>query len=236
MSAIIALMILGAATASVSVFTLLFPKRLRLFVWIAVIGFVSAYPFLYKLYPSYSEFQALCNNPERYTVKRVVPVRSVFVDGENSSDREGYQLSKKLNFESADIKQFKVGYSRIEPSPEWHTPACQTACANLSPIPWEQNCLPSCITKTPIQAPEFEHKFDHQLIERMEDRLVESRVVVHEPDGKQLAISSGYTYFQYGRGWARLLGASSGTPPSIECDHDPRLWALSFLKPITSKP
>lgn len=236
MIAIIGLMILGAALTAVTLFTWLFPKRLRLYIWIAAIGFAGAYPFLYKLYPSYSEFQALCNNPDRYTVERVVPVRSLFVSGDNSTDRDGYQLSKKHNFESADIKQFHLGYSRIEPSAEWHTPACQTACANLSPIPWEQNCLPSCITKTPIQAPEFEYKFDSQRIVRMEDRLVESRIVALGLDGQQLAISSGYTYYQYGRGWATVLGLASGTPPSIECDHDPRLWELSFLKPITTKP
>lgn len=95
--------------------------------------------------------------------------------------------------------------------------------------------MPSCITKTPIKEPEFEPKFNSQQVELLEGKLTEDRIVVNGPDGNKLATSSAYRYFTYGTGWARLLGAGSGTPPSQECRHDKRLWDLSFLKPLTAQ-
>jgi hypothetical protein len=197
-----------------------------------VIGCTVAYPFLYKLYPSYSQYQALCEHPDRYVVQQVIPVRSVFHDASVSN---AYRFGQKHNFESVDIKEGRLGYFRIKVNDEWSKPACQSACTDPSVLGWEQSCLPKCITKTPIDTPEFEQKFDFQQIELMDGRLTESRVVVYAPDGSQLAIGSAYTYYPYGTGWARMLGAGSGTPPSETCDHDRRLWDMTFLKPMAAQ-
>jgi hypothetical protein len=232
MSGIIALAFLGAALFLVKLFTLLFPERARPKVWAAVIGCVVAYPFLYNLYPSYWQYKSLCERPERFVVRQVIPVRSVFYD---ASDFHAYRFAQKHHFESVDIKQGSLGYFRIKVNDEWHKPACQTACAVPGIIQWEKTCLQNCITKTPIGAPEFEQKFDSQQLELSEGTLSESRIVVHAPDGSQLAISSAYTYYPYGTGWARMLGAASGTPPSKSCEHDRQLWDMTFLKPIVSR-
>ena len=214
-------------------FTLLFPKRARPYVWVLAVGNAAVYPFLYKLSPSYQHFQALCERPDRYVVHQVTPVHSVYYD--NASVFNAYQYSQKHNFESADIKEGRINYFRIKGSDEWKKPACQSACANSNLSLWETYCLPNCITKTPIEAPEFEQEFDFKTVELLKKKLTESRIVVYAPDGRKLASSSAYTYYPYGTGWASMLGADSGTPPSKECDHDERLWDRTFLKPMTDR-
>lgn len=197
-----------------------------------MVGSAVAYPFLYKLYPSYRQFQALCERPGRFTVHKVIAVNSVYYD---ASAFFAYQFGQKHSFQSVDIKEGRLGYFRIKINDEWQAPACQSACGNPSIFIWEKDCLPSCITKMPIEAPELEPKFNFDQLELLEEKLTESRIVVTGPDGSKLATSSAYTYFTYGRGWARMLGAGSGDPPSQKCDHDKRLWDMSFLKPLTAQ-
>lgn len=232
MSGIIALLFLGAAYLLIKLFTLLFPEQARRKVWAVVVGCIVAYPFLYHLYPSYWQFKSLCERPERFVIRQVIPVRSVFYD---SGEFQAYRFAQKRHFESVDIKQGKLGYFRLKVNDEWHKPACQTACATHGLFQWEKTCLANCITKTSIETPEFEHKFDNQQLELSEGTLSENRVVVHAPNGDQLAISSAYTYYPYGAGWARMLGGGSGTPPSKKCEHDTRLWTMEFLKPMTTR-
>jgi hypothetical protein len=231
-SGIIALALLAAALLLVTLFTLAFPKRARLFVWALVIGCAVAYPSIYKLSPSYERFQALCERPDRFVVHKVIPVRSVYYD---ASVSHAYRFSQKYHFESADIKEGRLGYFRIKVNDEWQQPTCQSACADPSILGWEKNCLPSCITKTPIDAPEFEPKFNSTQTYLLAEKLTESRIEVSAPDGSKLATSSAYTYYPYGTGWASLLGAGSGTPPSKECEHDRRLWDMPFLKPMDNR-
>ncbi|MGN6827209.1 hypothetical protein [Paucibacter sp. M5-1] len=210
MIGLIALAFLVAAIFVAWLFTRLFDERIRPLVWVGVIGCAIAFPFLHFLYPSYWEYQALCKSPDRFVVHEVVPVRSVFY---GTSAMYAYRFGQRHKYESVDIKEGHFGYFRLTNTSEWATPACQKACADPSVFVWEKTCLPGCVSKTPITAPEVEPKFVSAESILVEGRLTASRIKVNTPDGRKLATSSAYTYYPYGQGWASLLGGASGSPP-----------------------
>jgi len=229
MSGLIALAFIGGGILLAWFVTFLFPKKLRVYVWLVMFSCTAAYPFAHKLYPSYRQFQALCASPDRFVVHQVVPVRSVYVGSDTPFHALSFGL--KHGFASVDIKQGKLGYFRLTTNEKWDTPECRNACSTSSVLAWEKSCLPSCIAKTSIVAAEFETKYDYEVRDLIAKTLRESRMVFTAPDGGVLVTSKAYTYFPYGTTWAAALGAGSGTPPSRKCDHDARLLDRPYIRP-----
>ena len=232
MSGLIALAFIGAGLLLAWFFTLLFPKKLRVYVWLVTLSCTAAYPFVHKLYPSYRQFQALCESPDRFVVHQVVPVRSAYV-GHTPFHALTYGL--KHGFASVEIKQGKLGYFRLATNEKWDTPECRSACAAANTHTWEKTCLPSCITMTSIAAAEFETKYDFRTRDLIDETLRETSTEVTAPNGSLLVTSKAYTYFPYGTTWAAALGGGSGTPPSRKCDNDSRLWQLPYVSPKGNK-
>jgi len=223
---------LAVALGLIQVLTRMFPASTRPYVWLSVVALAVTCPFWHYAYPSYQEFVALCARPDLYAVMRTVEVDYPYFDGGSFG---AYRQLGTRGFKGFDVKQGRFGYFRYSRSEVWASSACQRDCGNPSVFVWEKTCEVTCLTKTPIPAPEFELKSNHSITELVEGRLVRQRSAVLGPSGEELAAERSYIYYPYGTGMARILGMASGEPPKLSCRAQRSIRSLEFLQPRGSK-
>lgn len=225
------LLALAAALSLIHVLTRLFPTSARRYVWLLVVALGVSSPFWHYAYPSYREFVTLCARPDLYTVMKTVEVDYPYFDGGTFA---AYRQFGTRGFKGFDVKQGRLGYFRYSQSDEWASAACQHDCGDPSFFVWEKTCEVTCLTKTPIPAPELELKSDYSTREVVEGRLVLQRSVVLAPSGEELAAERSYIYYPYGTGAARILGMASGEPPKLSCRAERGIWSMDFIRPKVS--
>jgi hypothetical protein len=205
------------------------PSQARPWAWVFVVGTVLSVPFWHHLYPSHRQFLALCEQPDRQVVLQSVSVENLFVDGNSFT---GHVLSQRLGFQSFEIQRGNQGYLRFVQGDNWATPACRRDCANPGLFEWERLCEANCFTKTAIAAPTWEYRYTSEVTSLVKDRLVRRTDTALSPSGEAMATALNYVYYPYGDGWARALGLSSGSAPTLTCATKTGVWGLEFIKPV----
>jgi hypothetical protein len=223
---------LTVALGVIHVLTRLFPASARRYVWLLVVVLGVSNPFWHYAYPSYREFVALCARPDLYAMTKTVEVDYPYFDG---SSFAAYRQFGTRGFKGFDVKLGRLGYFRYSRSDDWASSACQRDCGDPSIFVWEKTCEVTCLTKTPIPAPELELKSNYSTTELVEGRLVLQRSAVLTPSGEELAAERSYTYYPYGTGVARVLGMASGDPPKLSCRADRSIWSMEFVRPRVSQ-
>jgi hypothetical protein len=226
------LLALAVALGVIHFLTLIFPAKVRPYVWLSAVALAVSFPFWHYAYPSYREFVALCGRADLYAVMKTVEVDYPYFDGGSFA---AYRQLGTRGFKGFDVKQGRLGYFRYTRSDNWESPACRRDCENPSVFVWEETCEVSCFTKTPIPAPELELKSSYSTTEIVERRLVYQRSAVLAPSGEELAAERSYIYYPYGTGAARILGMASGEPPKLSCRAERSIWSLEFIRPMVSK-
>jgi uncharacterized membrane protein YgdD (TMEM256/DUF423 family) len=202
----------------------------RACVWLLVLGFAVSLPFCYLLFPSYRQFLALCERPDRQVIQKTVEVAHLYVGGGSFA---AHALSERLGFQSFEIKRDRgqPGYFRFTHGDDWATPACRSGCASPQLLEWEARCESNCYTKTVIAAPTWEYGFAQATVTLVEGRLIRTSDTALSPSGEVLASAVNYLYHPYGNGWAKVLGLASGSAPSMACAGKAGVWGLEFLRP-----
>lgn len=226
------LLAFAVALGVIHFLTRILPPRKRPYAWLCVVALAASFPFWHYLYPSYRDFVALCARADLYVVMKTVEVDYAYFDG---SSFAAYRQLATRGFKGFEVKEGRLGYFRYARSDNWASPACQRDCANPSVFAWKETCEVNCLTKLPIQTPEFELKSNHSTSELVEGRLFQQRSAVLAPSGEELAANRSYIYYPYGTGAARILGMASGEPPKLSCRDERRIWTQEFIRPRISK-
>lgn len=201
-----------------------------------------AYPFIYLLYPSYHEFQSLCNQRDRIEIFNTKLV-DIFYLGKNSECSRGYTVLSKYSYKGiecdiapaeADIRVYNergmFGYERGD---NWSTPLCRDKCLNMNNLMEKRKCSYSCLKRN--RTNDFTESYSYNLEKKeiIENRLVlfETRVVDNELG--LMAKTKNYFYYPYGNTWAKILGADSGIAPKEKCNTQARINAHEIFKPRT---
>jgi hypothetical protein len=216
---------------AIHLLTKLLPSKVRSYVWLLVAGTVISFPFWHYLYPSYWDFQSLCERTDRYSVMRTIEVKNIYV---NSSPFSAYALSTRRGFIGFEMREGEFANVRYVRNDNWTSDACQAACANPSISIWEKECEPTCLTKSYIERPEFGYTVTFAHIWLINDRLQRDRQAAVDLAGRELAVALNYRYFPYGNGLAKILGLSSGDAPTKSCPSKVDIWNYDFLKPAST--
>ena len=165
-----------------------------------------AYPFLYKISPSFHAFKEACAS-ERYEVLNsidtdTVPVPSIIY---------GYKLLSEDKYTFFSIPGGI--YSR---GADWDSLECTNVCSNSD---WDCVAL-GCVVDTGGRFEDGRFNIE-RTTESTRDFLnsvtrKETESVIYSDDVLVSKYVS-YRFYYYGTGWAKYLGLASGTPPSISC-------------------
>ena len=189
---------------------------------IAVLGAAMAYPNAYKHTSSYSAFNELCSRQDRYQVVKQRPASFIYIDWGHSSD-----CTRGPAFIAAK------GYAGFD---------CKLASGKTSSLfryskkeSWNAECGLECFVATPIDRPETNYRSEDRSgfvdgtnavltggygVTTYDSTRDEEKLVFHDSllvDDGVMAYAREYTYYPYGRGWAKLLGLASGTAPNKTC-------------------
>ncbi len=237
-----ALLIVGVYIAvAIGVGTVL-PVRARVLVWVAAVGLPVSFPFWHYLYPSYYEFQNLCNSDDRSVIKKIQPVDFLYEDGCYSA----YSLIKGTTYKGYECSAYRPKYATWElgvkhyfqftPNKKWGSQACQSECIDKgNSIHWEQNCQAQCFDAIEIAEPSFKFKFLHGDSTLIDGRLYRTRISVEDGSGEEMSVLIKYVYYPYGNGFAKIFGMASGTAPSLSCKYEDGIYRFNFLKPASER-
>ncbi len=189
-------------------------------------------PFWFYIYPSYHQFVSLCEAGDRSEVFRQKEVDYIYM-GRSSRCIDGFKYL-------ADYTGFECEYGLINGTgrskyryikgDSWSTPSCSIDCFELPNDRLNKECLLSCTESVDIK--EFTNHFTQ---ERSYKPLVHERLYEHKTkfidDREIMAVHRSYTYYHYGRGWAKILGLASGQAPSIHCDNNAYKYNTDIYKP-----
>ncbi|OGB34756.1 MAG: hypothetical protein A3F78_09590 [Burkholderiales bacterium RIFCSPLOWO2_12_FULL_61_40] len=229
-----------------------------------VLGGLAFYPFAYRFSPSYANFLALCELPDRYQVVRTKHVEYIFLDRDAGADcTAGPSVIGTLAY---------AGFDCIAPDTRTTTAVFRY----MKKPNWRVGCGLECFDSSAISVPEHRYKSGHR-----QGYISGATVTVtydnglmgaEEPSGAKLrfsdtllietgtektsmlsdirklqqlggrsdadtemAFTRAYTYYPFGNGWAKLLGAASGSAPSMHCSNPYIRWnLLDVYKPLGS--
>jgi hypothetical protein len=230
----------------------------------AVLGGLAFYPFAYRFSPSYVNFLALCERPDRYQVVRTKHVEYIYLDREAGVDcTAGPRFIGTVAY---------AGFDCIAPDPR-----TTTATFRYTKKPkWREDCGLDCFDSSVINLPEHRYKTGHrqgyisgstvsvtynngrmgayepsdEKLRFSDNLLIETgsekasvladlhklqRLAGSSEGDTEMAFTRSYTYYPFGNGWAKLLGAASGSAPSMHCGgHRIRWNLLDVYKPLGS--
>lgn len=229
---------------------------------ITVFGVLAFYPFAYRFSPSYANFLALCERPDRYQVLRTKHVDYLYLDRETGADcTAGPSVIGTLAY---------AGFDCIAPDTR-----TTTATFRYTKKPnWRAGCGLECFDSSVVSVPEHRYKSGHRqgyisgstvtvtynnglmganepsgaklrfsdtlLIETGTEKssMLSDRRKLQQLGGRsdadtEMAFTRSYTYYPFGNGWAKLLGAASGSAPSMQCKVPFMRWnLLEVYKPF----
>lgn len=218
----------------------IFPIKSRKYFIAAAILIPITYPKWYLIYPSYQEFQRLCDAPGRYEILKTQETDYVYSD---SGCYLGFKIAKDKDFKGYECEHWvSVGQEsyprqkklyRFSRGELWNSPVCQNECVKKdSHASWEETCQAKCFNGTEISAPTFKYESSYSDVAIIPDKLMETRRAKVSEKREAMAVLKDYTYYPYGTGWATILGGASGSPPSMQCQKKYDLYRYDFLKPV----
>lgn len=211
--------------------------KLRKIVLAAIISFLAAYPFMYKLYPSYTKFHELCERSDRYQVIMTKAVSYPFLNRDVGLDcKNGLKFIGNQAFEGFDCvapnTRTTTAIFRYTKTADWHS-GCGTECFNIEKILVPEVRVESGYRAGFIDGDVSIVTYDVSGIHAKEsssNKLIFSDMLLLV-DGVEMAFSRSYTYYPYGDGWAKILGAASGSAPSQHCKAYAEMDMRDIYKP-----
>jgi hypothetical protein len=183
----------------------------------AAIFLPMGYFFLWQFSEGYKQFEQLCSSPERVKIFKIIPVASYY--SKNSHD--GVKLLRSTNYVSTvnDKNEYRRG-------PVFDSKACQE---NYKwPLP--EGCLIEIQGNKDANYLKVDSSYGGKDIPGGFNSLLRmSFTQYHNETHGVMAEVYDYTYYKYGTGWATILGAASGSAPSISCKE----WAKFDIQQIT---
>lgn len=221
---------------------------------VVVIGGLAFYPFAYRYSASYAQFLALCDRPDRYQVVATKRVDFIFLDREVGADcRAGPSVIGATPYAGFDCVAPATGTTtavfRYAKKASWQA-GCGPDCFDSSIISMPEHryvsghrqgyISGSVVTVTyengrrwGEDTPSGEKlRFSDTLL--LETNTEKSSLQsdlrklgqVGGETGTEMAFTRAYTYYPYGNGWATILGAASGSAPTIQCRLPAARWKL----------
>lgn len=197
---------------------------------LVVLSGIAAYPFLYKLSPSYHTFLRLCAQPDRLQIVRRQPVDFIFLEWGFATDcSKGPAIVDGRPYLGFDCLRAEQG------GPKLYRYTKSSA--------WQRGCGLPCFEAMPLERAEASYSSEYRSGYLDGDKPVVTffrGIVNKELAGQkfffqdkvlwssgEMAYAREYSYNQYGNGWAKILGMASGSAPSLSCSErfipiDPR--------------
>jgi hypothetical protein len=234
--------------------------RTRAVFLIPILGGLAFYPFAYRFSSSYADFLALCERPDRYQVVRTKQVDYLFLDRETGAEcRAGPAVIGTLAYVGFDCVAPNSGTTtatfRYAKKSNWHV-GCDLDCFDSSVISVPEHRYEtghrngylsgSTVTVTynngrmgAYDSNDAKLRFSDTLlldkttteVASLQANLRNIQQLGNEA-GTEMAYVRSYTYYPFGNGWAKMLGAASGSAPTIECRVPFVRWnVLDVFKP-----
>jgi hypothetical protein len=226
---------------------------------IVVVGGLAFYPFAYRFSSSYASFLALCELPDRYQVVRTKQVDYIFLDREAGADcKAGPSVIGALGYTGFDCIAPDSGTTtatfRYAKKSSWRV-GCGLDCFDSSVISMPEHRYKSGHRQGYISGSTTTVTYDNGRMganEPSDAKLRFSDNLLLDMDtekpsmqsslsslkrlggeaGTEMAYTRSYTYYPFGSGWATILGAASGSAPSIQCSGPLVRWnVLDVFKP-----
>lgn len=194
------------------------PWYLSLLIYVGATAIPFTAPAWYKYSTEYENFNKLCESPERvkYYKSAAVPVfyTEYFDDGLAALSK--YRYESFVHNDKAYVR-----------SSVFSSDAC-LSCRERSHLPCDSKvCV---ITVAPPDASNYVvWKFLHGGSE-ISSKTRQSLTQVYSDQFGVLAEKSDYTFYQYGKGWAVILGGASGSAPSLSCKTNTQ-FDFQFITP-----
>jgi len=216
----------------------LLPTVAKIVFCLIALGVPISLPYWYLFYPSFGEFERLCASDDRRVVKHTKKLdflysQSCYGAFHHSKDRafKGYECEYWPRTQPR-LSAGEVHYFRFTRGRNWGTAICQSECANRGYYHgWEDYCLAECFDGTEISEPSFKYEPVQSVTSIVDGRLVRTRTAIVNDNLGEMVVSNEYTYFPYGDGFARVLGMSSGSAPTLTCERKANTYGLEFLEP-----
>ena len=185
------------------------PRKKLLFA--IAFGFPITYPFLYLISPNYHEFKSLCSDNEYQLFKSIetdVFPAPYFIDGYKALIEKPY----------SSFTRYSTLYT---PTKNWNSEQCLELCT----ISYKQTqCLENkcLVTKELTEDDQYiKYKSTHDSEDQrgiFNSLLRKSTETLVSEEHGVLAERYYYRFYPYGAGWAKILGAASGSAPSQGCE------------------
>ena len=178
----------------------------------------------------------LCASEDRHVVKQVQRLDFLYTQ----SCYAAFHESKNRAFKGYECEFWprtsppkppnEKHYFRFTRGKNWGTSICQSECANRDYyLGWEEYCHAECFDGIEIAEPSFKYERVQSTTPLIEGRLIRTRTsVIHSALG-EMVVSNEYTYFPYGDGFAKILGMSSGSAPTLSCEKKINIYGSSLI-------
>lgn len=207
----------------------------RVVVFVAIAG-PLIYPVLYHVYPSYHDFTKLCEADDRMTIHTVKSVDYLYL-GSSSMCYKGFKhlsnykgiecgYKPKENGERGNVR----GIYRYVKGENWFSLSCGESCLTKPYRTLKEECQLACMQGIKIE--QFTNPYDYKFAKKaiIKNRLYLNTNTIVAND-EILAEFKNYTYYPYGNEWAKILGASSGSAPTIGCENRVSVDVTEVFKP-----
>ncbi|TQV88270.1 hypothetical protein [Aliikangiella coralliicola] len=190
--------------------------------WSLVILFPTWFFIGHKLYPSYHQFQALCEANDRKEIFETKAVDYLYLGRASSCERglnylnfyKGIEctFAPKEDNEPGAVK----GLFRFSRGKSWTDSSCSEQCSSKPQKHEESECYLACSEKKIINSISNPYVFDYTRTPLVKKRLYLRETSMLENE-EVLARSRNYTYYPFGEG-AKMLNLSAGSAPYSNCD------------------
>ena len=191
-------------------------------------GIPALYPFMYKFSALYNEYERLCSSS--CGVKIYKTIKTDYFQP-SCCFGDGYEALQKMPY---------VGFiyegNVFVRGKYFDSNKCHDACrAHFSEKCKEMQCLSTLNDTSGIDLVIYKKEYAGHESSNLINSLLTTKIerLVSEKHGV-IAESYNYTFYPYGDGWAKILGASSGNPPSIKCKKDVNFNYYEITPPIRS--
>ena len=186
-------------------------------------GLPIAYPFLHLIAPNYQNFKSLCRNNEYKLFK---PIKTDVFPAPYSSG--GYKALIEKPY-TAFIKNSRI-YRLTNKS---NSDQCNNSCSTFDTQCLKAGCLTVEQLAEDAQYIEYHRTYDtesqrgifNSLLRKSTERLVSDEHGI-------LAEKYNYHFYLYGTGWAKILGAASGSAPSYSCESYSKFNYYEITPPV----
>ena len=179
------------------------------------------YFFLWQFTDGYNKFQQLCSSPERIKIFKIVPVASFY----SENGYYGVKTLRSTNYVSTvdDKNEYRRGSA-------FDSKACELN--NKWPMPEE--CVIEIQGNKDADYLKVDRRYGGDDIPGGFNSLLRTSLTqYHSVAHGVMAEVYDYTYYKYGTGWATMLGAASGSAPSINCK-EPAKFDIQQITPSKS--